>query len=147
MNGGLFFALLPVFLDFVVFWVLRLLGSEPEGLLPPFWALVRSLPAVALFWGMRWEEFARGFMPVVYGAYAGAVLEPSGVYGALLGALAGGLLLAVRSLVRRLFLAELVFWVAGVLLLTLVSVLLGAGSDWILPLLATLVVLLPQRDV
>jgi len=139
MNAGLIFALLPALLA----WVFRLLepvfGTGWPGITDPLSALLRSLPALALFWGWPREDFQKpGFLPF-YGAYAGAVLDERGVWGAAAGFLLGLLLIPFfRVPKEHRFWASLAFVALATFLLTLALLLLGVPSGWLLPLVLLL---------
>jgi len=139
MNAGLIYALLPPLLAYLFRFLAGVLGADWPGITPPLSALLRSLPALALFWGWTREDFQKpGFLPF-YGAYAGAVLDERGIWGAAVGFLLGLLLIPFfRVPKEHRFWASLAFVALATFLLTLALLLLGVPNGWLLPLVLLL---------
>ena len=143
MNAGAIFALLPALLALVFRFLAGALGADWQGISDPLSALLRSLPALALFWGWRAEEFKRPAILSLYGAYAGAVLDQGAVRGAVAGFLLGLLLLPFFRVPRpHRFWAALAYVVLATALFTAALVWLGVPSGWLLPLILLLFALL-----
>ncbi len=139
MNAGFWYALLPALLSPVFRGLAAVLELDWPGITPPLPALLRSLPALALFWGWSREDFQRPLLLPLYGAYAGAVLDERGVFGALAGALLGLLLQPFRRVARRhRFWAALLYVALAAFLFTAGLILLGVETGWILPLVLLL---------
>ena len=98
MKGPLL-ALLPALFSAGAYALSRWLGPV-EGLTPPLEALLRSLVGVLAFWDSAPEELATPGLAALYGAYAGAVLEPGGLTGAVVGAFVGLFLCGLRRWAR-----------------------------------------------
>jgi len=141
MIGGLL-GLLPAGLSFLFYLLAPLLG-EVGALTPPRAALIRSLPGAIFFFGPP-PAFARDpVLGVLYLAYAGAVLDPAGWRGAVLGLLLGLLAAGIERLARRRDArgCSLVLFLGFLLLAMLLAagaafyaVALGARPDWIFAL-------------
>ena len=141
MTGALY-GLLPAGLSLLFYLLAPFIGAV-GALTPPLAALIRSLPGALFFFGPP-PAFARDpVLGVLYLAYAGAVLEPDGWRGALLGLLFGLLAAGLDRLARRRgprgCLVALFF---GLLLLALLlapvaalyAIAMGARPDWIFAL-------------
>ncbi len=139
MNAGFLYALLPALLSSVFRGLAAVLELDWPGITPPLPALLRSLPAVILFWGWSREDFQRPLLLPLYGAYAGAVLDERGFWGAGVGFALGLLLLPFLHTPKRLrFLASLFFVALATFLATLGLLVLGAPTGWVLPLVLLL---------
>ncbi len=136
MNAGFWYALLPALLSPVFRGLAAVLELDWRGITPPLPATLRSLPALALFWGWDRKDFKNPAVLLLYGAYAGAVLDERGVFGALAGALLGLLLLPFyRVPARYRFWAALLYVALAAFLFTAGLVLLGIEAGWLLPLI------------
>ncbi len=139
MNAGLFYALLPPFLAYLFRFLAGVFGADWPGITPPLSALLRSLPALALFWGWSKEDFRRPALLPFYGAYAGAVLDERGVWGAIAGFLLGLFLIPfLRVPPEHRFWASLVYVALATFGFTLVLLILGVPTGWVLPLILLL---------
>lgn len=139
MNAGFWYALLPALLSPVFRGLAAALELDWPGITPPLPALLRSLPALALFWGWDRKDFKNPGVLLLYGAYAGAVLDEHGVFGALAGALLGLLLLPFRHVPRKYrFWAALLYVTLAAFLFTAGLILLGVSTGWVLPLVLLL---------
>jgi len=145
MKAGWFFALKPTLYGLAFYGVDRFLVMGWEGLVAPFSLVLRALPALVLFW--RWPREALGDDGVFlfYGAYAGAVLEPSGWLGALWGLLLAAFARILTKTVKprlsgdlaRLFLT-LAYVAVAVAVATVALLWFGWPSGWLLPLVLLL---------
>ncbi len=139
MNAGLLYALLPALLSPIFRGLAGLLGFDWPGIAPPLAALLRSLPALALFWGWDREDLKSPAVLPFYGAYAGAVLDEQGFWGAGMGLGLGLLLLPFLRTPKKLrFLASLFFAALATFLATLGLWVFGVPTGWVLPLVLLL---------
>ena len=139
MNAGFFYGLLPALLSPVFRGLAAVLELDWPGITPPLAALLRSLPALALFWGWDREDFKNPGVLLLYGAYAGAVLDERGAYGALAGAFLGLFLLPFLRVPQRYrFWAAVLYVALAAFFLTAGLILLGVETGWILPLVLLL---------
>ncbi len=139
MNAGALYALLPALLAPLFRGLADYLALDAAGITEPLSALARSLPALALFWGWSREDFQRPLLLPLYGAYAGAVLDERGVFGALAGVLLGLLLLPFRRVPSKYrFWAAVLYVALAAFLFTAGLILLGVETGWILPLVLLL---------
>ncbi len=145
MRAGWFFAIKPALYGLVFYGVDRFLVMGWEGLVPPFSLVLRALPALVLFWRWPREALAEDGVFLFYGAYSGAVLDPSGWLGALWGLLLAALVRVLAKTIKprlKSDLARLVLTVAyvaaSVAVATVAILWLGWPSGWLLPLVLLL---------
>ncbi len=141
---GVLTALNPLLYAAIFYLVNALFALDWRGLSPPTAALLRSLAGVLAFGTWDRAAFRTPAAFLLYGAYAGAVLEQSGLLGAAVGALLALLLLPFwrvaerqRRPLHRFFLA-LAYVFLATLVFTVPLLILGRTTGWLLPLVLLL---------
>lgn len=143
-REGFLAAVKPFFYALVFFILDRAFDLGWRGITPPVSALLRTLPGLLAFadWGKA--PFRAPPTLLLYGAYAGAVLEEGGLLGAAAGLLLALLLFPLLRLADRWnrplfrFFLALFYLALATVLFTVALVLLGQPSGWLLPLLLLL---------
>lgn len=141
---GLLAALNPPLYAVIFYLMNAFLGLDWRGITPPAAALLRSLAGVLAFGAWDRAGFRTPAAFLLYGAYAGAVLEKSGLLGAGVGALSALLLLPFWKAAERLhrplyrFFLALIYVFLATLVFTLALLVLGRTTGWLLPLVLLL---------
>jgi len=141
---GLLAALNPLLYAVIFDFMNANFGLDWRGITPPAAAFLRTLAGTLAFGTWDRAAFRAPAAFLLYGAYAGAVLEKSGLLGAVVGVLLALLLLPFwrfaerqRRPLHRFFLA-LVYVFLATLAFTLALLVLGGTTGWLLPLVLLL---------
>ncbi len=143
-REGLLAALNPLIYALVFFALDRAFDLGWRGIAPPVSALLRSLPGLLAFAGWDRAAFRAAPTLLLYGAYAGAVLEEGGLLGAAAGLVLALLLLPLLRLADRRdrplfrFLLALFYVALATALFTVALLILAQPTGWLLPLVLLL---------